>query len=117
MSFLRRLLESEPEPVPDPAERPATFDLGDQRGELPAGGFALASGPGMEVVGESHYRDAIAGIAGGTRREAVRLVTWAALVPEPENQYDRNAVGVRIATAERCWEVAAAPSVTAAALT
>lgn len=100
MGILRRLFGSQPDPaldpVPDPAERLPTFDLGDQRGELPAGGFALASGPGMEVVGESHYRDAIAAIAGGTRREAVRLVTWAALVPEPENQYDRNAVGVRI---------------------
>lgn len=100
MGFLRRLLGSQPEPAleptPDPAERLPTFDLGDQRGELPSGGFALASGPGMEVVGESHYREAIVGIVGGTRREAVRLVTWAALVPEPENQYDRNAVGVRI---------------------
>ena len=95
MGFLRRLLGSQSEPTPDP-KRPPTIDLGDQRGELPAGGFALLSGPGMEVVGESHYRDAIAGIAGGTRRDAVKLVTWAALVPEPENQYDGNAVGVRI---------------------
>lgn len=96
MGFLRRLLGSQPEPIPDPGERPPTFDLGDQRGELLATGFALASGPGMDVVGESHYRDAISGIVGGTRREAVRLVTWAALVPEPENQYDPNAVGVLI---------------------
>lgn len=100
MSFLRRLLGSQPEPAatqdPEAIERPPTFDLGDQRGELPPGGFSLASGPGMAVVGESHYRDAIAGIVGGTRREAVKLVTWAALVPEPENPYDPKAVGVRI---------------------
>lgn len=97
MGFLRRLLGSQPEPEPQPDERPPLFDLGDQRGELPAGGFALASGPGMKVVGESHYRDVIAAIAGGTRREAIKLVTSAALVPEPENPYDRNAVGVQVA--------------------
>ena len=94
MGFLRRLLGDRPEPEPD--ERPATFNLGDQRGDLPAGGFGLASGPGMGVVGESHYRDAIAAIVGGTRRDAVKLVTWASLVPEPENPYDRNAVAAHI---------------------
>jgi len=91
MSFLRRLLGR-----PPPVERPETIDLGDQRGEIPDGGFALASGGAMEVVGESHYRDEIALVVGGTRPEPVKLVTLAALVPEPTNPYDRNAVGVQI---------------------
>lgn len=86
MGFLRRLLGSQPEPapepIPNPAARPPLFDLGDQRGERPTGGFALASGPGMNVGGESHYRDVIAAIAGGTRTEAIKLVTWATLVPD-----------------------------------
>jgi hypothetical protein len=98
MGFLRRLLGSSPEltTAPEAPERLPTFDLGDRRGDLPADGFALASGPGMEVVGESHYREAITAIVGGRRQEAVKLVTWAALVPEPENTFDPNAIGVRI---------------------
>ncbi len=91
MSFLRRLLGG-----PSPVERPETIDLGDQRGEIPDCGFALASGGAMEVVGESHYRDEIALVVGGTRPEPVKVVTLATLVPEPTNQYDRNAVGVQI---------------------
>lgn len=94
MSFLRRLLARPPATAPD--TRAATIDLGDRRGALPADGVALASGPAMDVVGESHYRDAIAAIAGGPRLEAVRLVASAALVPEPDNPYDRNAVAVWI---------------------
>lgn len=97
MGFLRRLLGRQaPPPEAVPEERPATLDLGDRRGELPAGGFALASGPGMEVVGESHYREAITQVVGVRPAQAIKLVTQAALMAEPTNPYDTNAVGVWI---------------------
>jgi hypothetical protein len=83
MGLLRRLLGGQPAPD-EPAQRTSWIDLGDQRGDPPSG-FAIASGPGTEVVGESHYR-----------READRLVTWVTLVPEPDNPYDANTVSVHI---------------------
>ncbi len=96
MGFLRRLLGAKPETQAGSEVRPARLDLGDRRGELPPDGLSLLSGPGLGIVGESHYRDEIATIAGGSRREAIRLVAWACLVPEPDNVYDTNAIGVWI---------------------
>jgi hypothetical protein len=96
MAFLRRLLGGQPQPESASDELPETRDLGDRRGDLPGGGFALASGPGTGVVGESHYRDAIAQVVGIRTSQAIKLVTHAALVAEPDNPYDRNAVGVWI---------------------
>ena len=95
MSILRRILGGgEGERSED---GPDWIDLGDQRGELPEGALPLrASGGGLRLVGESHYREAIAAVAGGRRRQSVKLVTWASLVPEPENPYDTNAVGAYI---------------------
>ena len=46
----------------------------------------------MNVAGESHYQDALHEIAGGQDR----LETTAALVPEPTNPHDENAVRVEI---------------------
>lgn len=50
----------------------------------------------LEVVGESHYQDALWRIVGGLRSEPVRFDTQAVLVPEPDNPYDHNAIQVRI---------------------
>lgn len=54
--------------------------------------------PDWEVVGESHYQDHLWSIVGekwmADRR--VRVAKPAALVPEPENPHDRNAVAVYI---------------------
>jgi len=91
VSFLRKLLtRDEPEPS---SFRPA--DLGDQRGELPPEALKLAaSGGSLEVVGESHYRNAIEAVTGGPRTEGIRTIMWATLVAEHDNPYDPRAVGV-----------------------
>lgn len=94
MSFLRRLL-TRPESEP-PRFQPA--DLGDQRGELPAEALTLAaSGGALEVVGESHYRDAIQTVTGGPRVDGIRTTMWATLVAEHDNPYDPHAVAVHVA--------------------
>lgn len=58
--------------------------------------WTTTSSCGMEVVGESHYSDAIrAALPRGSGNEA-EVLTVAALVPEPRNRHDRNAVAVQI---------------------
>lgn len=56
--------------------------------------------PDWEVVGESHYQDNLWSIVGqkwmADRR--VRFEASAALIPEPDNPHDRNAVAVHIAS-------------------
>jgi len=49
----------------------------------------------VNVAGESHYQDALHAIAGSGDGE-VRFETTAALVPEPSNPHDPNAVRVEI---------------------
>ena len=49
----------------------------------------------MNVAGESHYQDALHAIAGSGDGET-RFETTAALVPEPSNPHDPNAVKVEI---------------------
>jgi len=78
-------------------ERRALLDLGDHRGDLPDTAWKMdASGGGYGVVGESFHRDTIAAIVGGSQPEAIKFVTWAALIREPDNPYDPNAVGIYI---------------------
>ena len=48
------------------------------------------------VVGESHYQAAISAACGRRGSEAVRHECVAALVAEPGNQYDPNAVMVQV---------------------
>jgi HIRAN domain-containing protein len=56
------------------------------------------SWPGVDIVGESHYVDAIRDVFGPDfRDDGSELVTSAQLVPEPWNRHDRNAVGVWVA--------------------
>lgn len=62
----------------------------------PAGAIA---GPGtfsVDVVGESHYQDAIAFLCGGKSREGVNHIVNATLVPEDDNPHDRQAVRVDV---------------------
>jgi len=47
----------------------------------------------VNVAGESHYQEALRAIAGPGE---VRMDTEAHLIPEPENDYDPNAVRVEI---------------------
>ena len=56
----------------------------------------LPGGDVVDVVGESHYQDALEAIAGGRSEEGADFERWAYLIPEPENPYDRNAVAVYI---------------------
>jgi HIRAN domain len=56
-------------------------------------GFADAR---VRVVGVSHYQDVLREIAGAGGGEAVRHEATAALLPEPENPHDPNAVQVTI---------------------
>lgn len=50
----------------------------------------------IEVVGESHYQQALEKIAGGRTKDGVDITTVAVLAPEPRNRHDRNAVQVLI---------------------
>ena len=50
----------------------------------------------MNVVGESHYQDALRAVIGGPVAGEVRHTCTAALVPEPDNPHDPNAVMVQI---------------------
>lgn len=51
----------------------------------------------LEVVGESHYQDALWQCVGEDRAGWVRVRIQAMLVPEPDNLYDPNAIGVWVA--------------------
>lgn len=49
----------------------------------------------VEAVGESNYQPALTKLCGSDRWEEVRFECIAALVPEPSNRYDPNAVMVQ----------------------
>lgn len=51
----------------------------------------------LEVVGESHYQEALWSIVGGRRSDRVRHQTTAVLMPDPDNRHDPNAIRVLIA--------------------
>jgi HIRAN domain len=65
---------------------------------------ALLLGDGMysrqldlvDVVGESFYQEAISSVSGRTGTEALSFDCVAALVPEPTNPHDPNAIAVQI---------------------
>lgn len=50
----------------------------------------------FDIVGESHYQDALSRIAGPKTEEGVEWYCEAELRPEPSNPHDRNAVAVMI---------------------
>ena len=76
-------------PAPTPA--PTLVEV------VPAAASVLLGGRhDLEVVGESHYQDALWRVAGGRTTERVRVETQAVLVREPDNPYDANAISVRI---------------------
>jgi hypothetical protein len=52
----------------------------------------------LAIVGESHYQNAIWQEAAATRGTEVRKDSIAILVPEPENEFDRNAIAVLLPT-------------------
>jgi hypothetical protein len=98
MGFLRRLAgqPSEPPNVPKPTQG-APQETEDRTIATPADGVLLDFGlPGVDAVGESHYRDGLVRQTGGPRRNGVNVYLTAALIPEPDNPYDPNAISVRI---------------------
>jgi hypothetical protein len=46
----------------------------------------------LEVVGESHYQDALWRVAGSRTDERVRAKVQAVLLAEPDNHHDPNAI-------------------------
>ena len=76
-------------PAPTPA--PTLVEV------VPAAASVLLGGRhDLEVVGESHYQDALWRVAGGRTTERVRVETEAMLVREPDNPHDSNAISVQI---------------------
>jgi hypothetical protein len=56
----------------------------------------LAGNDTLEVVGESHRQEELWRIVGGRQEDHVRFDVHAVLVPDPDNQFDPNAIEVRI---------------------
>ncbi len=59
----------------------------------------VMNGPGtysVDVVGESHYQEALESICGGRTENSQRLEVEAFLVPEDDNPHDTNAVRIYI---------------------
>jgi hypothetical protein len=50
----------------------------------------------FDIVGESHYQDALEKLAGGKTADGANLKCVAFIAPEPENPEDENAVVVTI---------------------
>jgi hypothetical protein len=50
----------------------------------------------VNVVGTSHYQQALAEITGRKGDEEIRFETQATLVPEPDNEHDPNAIAVHV---------------------
>lgn len=69
----------------------------------------LTAGPALDVVGESFHRDAIEA-AVERRPEGHREVVDAVLEAEPDNEFDPNAIAVRIA-GQRCGYLSRADAV------
>jgi len=85
--FNRHGATSRPAPTPAPTLVEA----------VPAAASVLLGGRhDLEVVGESHYQDALWRVVGGRTTERVRVETQAMLVREPDNPHDANAISVRI---------------------
>jgi hypothetical protein len=88
MDFLRRIFRSQVTPA-------AAGSGGPQRVQVPI--FDARPGTRVEVVGESHYQDALARAAGGRTEDGpARVAQIAGLIAEPSNPYDSNAVMVQI---------------------
>jgi hypothetical protein len=67
----------------------------DMRTAPPPGGISLYAGAGgLLVVGSANYANVISRGVGSIGPRGVSVT--AALVPEPDNQYDRNAISVRV---------------------
>ncbi len=73
-----------PPPPPGTVQASATLYTGDET---------------LEVVGESNYQDVLWSAVGGWTAHSVRSAVVAVLMPEPENDYDENAIAVHVSGA------------------
>ncbi|MEX1253942.1 MAG: HIRAN domain-containing protein [Dehalococcoidia bacterium] len=91
MSILRSIVgfaRGEQRAAPSPSQ-PATPAL--DGGDVPPGGRFR-----VEIVGEAHYQDVLARLAGPKTSHGVSIYKAAMLAPEPDNPHDAKAVAVRI---------------------
>lgn len=84
MGFLRRLLRGNEDPA---YFRPV-------KGGIEVSAVLFDGDFELNVVGESHYQDALEQLAGGRTEDGARVETTALLIPQPDNPYDSNAVAV-----------------------
>jgi hypothetical protein len=63
---------------------------------MPTEFVLLGGSEDLEVVGESHYQEALWQIVGGRTTDRVRVEVQAVLSPELDNQFDTNAISVWI---------------------
>lgn len=76
----------QPRPAPEPAATVTSV----------VSACVYAGDEDLEVVGESNYQDSLWAICGARAGDRVRHDVIAALVPEPSNPYDPNAISVHI---------------------
>jgi hypothetical protein len=69
------------------------FDIGMDSEPEPV---ILPGGKTVQVVGESYYQDALDAMCGGKCEEGHQLMCQAELRPEPNDEYDKRAVGVYV---------------------
>lgn len=73
------------------------FLFGPKRQNFQTGGTLNGTGEyDFDIVGESHYKDALQRIAGKKTEERMAVEKSAVVVHEPSNPHDRNAVMVLI---------------------
>jgi tetratricopeptide (TPR) repeat protein len=96
MRVLRRLFAREANAGPGSAP-PVVPDRWTPSSSPPPLEVVLCGGShDLEVVGESHYQDALWRVVGGRTTERVRREVRAVLVAESDNPYDPNAISVWI---------------------
>lgn len=64
---------------------------------MPDDALVLKTGSRLDVVGESHYQDSLEYAARHRSEGAQYIACVAELVPDPNNEFDRNAVRIEIA--------------------
>lgn len=96
VGVLRRLFTQRP--CDDPVPRPTDIQKPGVPESAPPPTRVVSRGgrDSLEVVGESHYQDALWRIAGGRTTERIRKEAQAVLKAESTNPYDPNAIAVWI---------------------
>jgi hypothetical protein len=91
--ILKRLFTRQPS---DSATARPISAPGGTSGQSPLDVVLYGGGHDLEVVGESHYQDALWRIIGGRTTDRVRVEVQAVLVAESDNVHDPNAISIWI---------------------